>query len=238
MIRLGVDNIGSVIQHASSIKNQALKETVDLVKSDGADSGRESSIIPLFSDLTAIFEVINYYDPDIIHFCETVTTAAMDQLIKTQQQVRKHFPDVKIMRSIPIRQPGFGGSALTLQIAEKFEPYSDLFLTDTLITNTGSENSPAPAEQPVEGFVGITGETCDWDIARDLVAKSKIPVILAGGISVDNVFKGISCVKPFGVDSCTRTNALDSKGQAIRFKKDLEKVKKLVQNVREAEQMV
>ncbi len=64
MIRLGVDNIGSVIQHASSIKNQALKETVDLVKSDGADSGRESSIIPLFSDLTAIFEVINYYDPD------------------------------------------------------------------------------------------------------------------------------------------------------------------------------
>ena len=37
-------------------------------------------------------------------------------------------------------------------------------------------------EQPVKGFVGITGKTCDWDIAADLVKKSRIPVILAGGI--------------------------------------------------------
>jgi phosphoribosylanthranilate isomerase len=37
------------------------------------------------------------------------------------------------------------------------------------------------------------------------------------------------------VDSCTRTNILDKTGKPIRFKKDLVKVKLLVEQVRAAE---
>jgi phosphoribosylanthranilate isomerase len=37
------------------------------------------------------------------------------------------------------------------------------------------------------------------------------------------------------VDSCTRTNVLDENGKPIRFKKDLVKVKRLVQKVRAVE---
>ncbi|MGB5157370.1 hypothetical protein [Desulfobacterium sp. N47] len=39
--------------------------------------------------------------------------------------------------------------------------------------------------------MGITGLTCDWDAARILVDLVAIPVILAGGLSPDNVFDGI-----------------------------------------------
>ena len=85
--------------------------------------------------------------------------------------------------------------------------------------------------------MGITGKTCNWDVAAQLVQSSLIPVILAGGITPDNVFDGIMQVMPAGVDSCTGTNALDSKGRSIRFKKDLEKVKHMVDEVRRAEEM-
>jgi len=61
---------------------------------------------------------------------------------------------------------------------------------------------------------------------------------LAGGITPDNVFDGIMQVMPAGVDSCTGTNILDSKGRSIRFKKDLEKVKHMVDEARRAEKAI
>ena len=112
---------------------------------------------------------------------------------------------------------------------------SDYFLTDTLLVKQGGT---VPDHQPVEGFVGITGHTCDWQIARELVKLSRIPVILAGGISPGNVSAGIEAVKPAGVDSCTRTNIQTREGQTIRFRKDLEKVKAFVEAVRSTEQII
>jgi phosphoribosylanthranilate isomerase len=67
------------------------------------------------------------------------------------------------------------------------------------------------------------------------VDASGIPVILAGGISPQNVIAGILQVKPAGIDSCTWTNAQDKTGSPIRFRKDLGKVRQLVGCVRQAE---
>jgi phosphoribosylanthranilate isomerase len=73
-----------------------------------------------------------------------------------------------------------------------FGPVSDYFLTDTLLTD-GS----GAADQPVDGFVGITGTTCDWKIAAELVRISPMPVILAGGISPENVSRVLNaCALP------------------------------------------
>jgi phosphoribosylanthranilate isomerase len=129
------------------------------------------------------------------------------------------------MRSIPIAQSGMADRVPTLDIARKFETISDYFLTDTLVVSDVAE---LEAVQPVNGFVGITGKTCDWDMAAKLVKSSTVPVILAGGISPDNVLDGIESVKPAGVDSCTLTNAVNSVGQTIRFRKDLKMVTRLV----------
>jgi phosphoribosylanthranilate isomerase len=136
------------------------------------------------------------------------------------------------MRSIPIVRSGAANSIPTLEMAGWFEPSSDLFLTDTLLLDQSGADMH---NQPVQGFVGLTGQTCNWDIARRLAASSRIPVILAGGISPANVSEGIAQVKPAGVDSCTLTNARDANGLPIRFKKDLHKIRQLVEAVREAE---
>ena len=92
--------------------------------------------------------------------------------------------------------------------------------------------------QPVNGFIGITGRICDWKVATRLVAQSTIPVILGGGISPENAAAGIKQVRPAGVDSCTETNARDSNGRPLRFKKDVEKIKQLVAEVRRVEQEI
>lgn len=236
LMAIGVDHIGSVIVSLEAWKVPSIRDTVNLVQGKGG----KSSLIPLFDDLETICFMLDYYKPDIIHFCEAITFenglgAYCKKLVLLQKNIKKRFPEIKIMRSIPIPQPKVPNQGETFELARMFEGVSDYFLTDTLIVKSSGSIID---HQPVEGFVGITGKTCNWDMAAQLVQSSHIPVILAGGITPDNVFDGIMQVMPAGVDSCTGTNALDSKGCSIRFKKDLEKVKHMVDETRRAERML
>jgi phosphoribosylanthranilate isomerase len=223
----GVDHIGSVILSAAQWRDPILRETVRLVQS----AGKVSSLIPLFSELALIRRLLDYYQPDLIHFCETLPLRASDDLacnglLETQKAIRDEYAGVKIMRSLPIGNPGRSESVPTLRLAAHFESLSDYFLTDTLLLPTATAT---PAAQPVVGFVGITGQTSDWQVARALVLQTPVPVILAGGLSPENVAAAIARVKPFGVDSCTATNQVDADGRPIRFRKDRMRVRRFVQ---------
>ena len=233
LVELGVDQIGSVVVSEKEWKNTVLKDTIRRIQALLA----KSSLIPLFNNPDSVMRTLDYYQPDIVHFCETLvdrgkSDGSIGRLIQLQKDVKKKFPQIRIMRSIPIGLSGRADSVPTLEFSRQFESVSDFFLTDTLLAGA----SPgAHASQPVRGFVGITGTVCDWDMAARLVAGSRIPVILAGGISPGNVTQGILRVGPYGVDSCTRTNTLDESGSPVRFKKDLQKVKQLVNAVRKVE---
>ncbi len=47
---------------------------------------------------------------------------------------------------------------------------------------------------------GGTGETADWNAAAEFVDRSSRPVVLAGGLTPDNVAEAIEEVEPYGVD--------------------------------------
>lgn len=47
---------------------------------------------------------------------------------------------------------------------------------------------------------GGTGETHDWERTRDLVAELDVPVVLAGGLTPENVADAVRTVRPFAVD--------------------------------------
>ncbi len=232
MVELGVDHVGSVLLSEAYCADAGLKETVQTVQR----AGRKSSLIPLFGQFDRICAAVEFYRPDILHLCETLPSKPnegdeMGRLLNLQRSIKERFPAVAIMRSIPIGRKGQGDVIPSLEYGSLFEPWSDWFLTDTLLSQS---SVAADDQQPVDGYVGITGQTCDWEIAANLVRQSGIPVILAGGIGPDNVARGIASVAPAGVDSCTLTNAVDADGNACRFQKNPDKVRTMIQNARRA----
>jgi phosphoribosylanthranilate isomerase len=242
LIDLGVDHIGSVLTDAAQRGNEIIRKTVQVIQQAGA----KSVLIPLFKDPAIIFQTIDYYQPDFVHFCDLLSPFPKDQaivareydtLLSLQSTVKKRFPQIAIMRSLSVPRVGVSRTdeiqKNILRFAGLFAPSANFFLIDTLI---GSPVDRSP--QPVAGYVGITGELCDWHIAKAIITTSPIPVILAGGISGENVFEAITTLKPAAVDSCTKTNAVDEQGRPIRFKKDMQKVRRLVEEAGRADEFI
>jgi phosphoribosylanthranilate isomerase len=64
------------------------------------------------------------------------------------------------------------------------------FFTRTLLLDSGGM-----------GDYGGTGQTFPWEIARDFVqANPSLRVVLAGGLTPENVADAVAMVRPFGVD--------------------------------------
>lgn len=76
----------------------------------------------------------------------------------------------------------------------------------------------------VPGVPGGTGERFDWNL---IPADLSRPLILAGGLTPDNVAEAISSVRPYGVD-------VSGGVEASRGIKDAAKVAAFIQRVREA----
>jgi len=54
---------------------------------------------------------------------------------------------------------------------------------------------------------GGTGETHDWERTRELVADLDVPVLLAGGLTPENVAEAVETVQPFAVDVASGVEA-------------------------------
>lgn len=63
---------------------------------------------------------------------------------------------------------------------------------------------------PITGRLGATGITHDWSLSSKIVNTASVPVILAGGLTPENVAEAILAVRPAGVD--THTGIEDSDG--------------------------
>jgi phosphoribosylanthranilate isomerase len=54
-----------------------------------------------------------------------------------------------------------------------------------------------------QGMRGGTGETFDWGLVRE--RRSKVPLILSGGLTAENVAEAIAAVEPYAVDTASGT---------------------------------
>ena len=77
----------------------------------------------------------------------------------------------------------------------------------------------------VEGQEGGTGQTAPWDLLADY--KPGVPLILAGGLTPDNVGEAIRVVRPDGVDVASGVESAPGK-------KDPDKVRRFVAAARAA----
>jgi phosphoribosylanthranilate isomerase len=102
------------------------------------------------------------------------------------QKLRKALPGVQIVQAIPVSGP----KAIKLGLA--YQGVCDVCFLDS--------------KDPNVEVIGATGAVHDWSISRQIVEKLSIPVILAGGLSPENVAGAIAVVHPWGVDSNSCTN--------------------------------
>jgi len=221
---LGADHIGSVLVSRDDWRQPVVRQAARRTR----QAGKKHCLIPLFGGVDDVSRALDYYEPDIVHFCDALVDSEgrllpPGPLLELQESLHARFPGLQIMRSIPVRAHGSRSEAQTLEAARAFEAASDWLLIDTWL---GAENP--------EGFIGITGRTADRDVSAELVRRSRVPVILAGGLSPENVHDAVLRVRPAGVDSCTLTNARGSDGKPIRFRKDLDKVGRFVREARDA----
>lgn len=108
------------------------------------------------------------------------------------QHLKKMDASFGVIKSLIVR-PG-AENALVSEV-KAFEPIVDAFITDTF--------------DPVTGRSGATGKTHDWEVSRHLVECTDKPVILAGGLTPDNVAEAIHEVGPAAVDAHTGVESPD-----------------------------
>ncbi len=149
---------------------------------------------------------------ELLAFCRQLGAQALQlhgELTRAEAQaLRKAAPDLFLIKSLVVRANNRDELRRT---ARDFAPFVDAFITDTYDPSTGAS--------------GATGKTHDWSVSRELVGISPRPVILAGGLSPENVRRAILEVRPAGVDA--HTGVEDANGR-----KDRERVRKFMAEAR------
>ncbi len=106
------------------------------------------------------------------------------------KQARRQFPDLMLIKSLPIDLAKAHSAAL-VDVLEEMRIYLDhvdAFITDTKTVVGG------------ELRFGATGQTHPWSISREIVIKSPKPVIVAGGLDPENVRQALIATGAYGVD--------------------------------------
>lgn len=103
------------------------------------------------------------------------------------RRLREVWPTLWVIKSVIVR-PGARAEDCFRSI-EQLLPYVDALITDT--------------HDPETGACGATGKTHDWNVSRWIVERCDKPVILAGGLTAENVAEAIRTVRPAGVDAHT-----------------------------------
>jgi phosphoribosylanthranilate isomerase len=84
---------------------------------------------------------------------------------------------------------------------------------------TGYERNDVPAllvDAAVKGMYGGSGVTADWSAAAELAKH--YPLLLAGGLTPENVADAVGRVKPWGVDVASGVESEPGKKDASKMK--------------------
>lgn len=136
--------------------------------------------LPIFIGTVLVLEDLDI--KEVIGLCESLSIYNVqlhgNETPEYCKKLKSRNPEIKIIKALKSEKE-------TLTRLKDYEKVCDFILLD-------SANS--------KDQMGGTGKTADWKIARQIVEKSKLPVILAGGLNPKNIQDAIKEVKPFAID--------------------------------------
>ena len=120
--------------------------------------------------------------------------------------LRNRFDAITLIKSLPVSGPS------SVHSGDGYAEVVDGFHLDSRNASTGQ--------------VGGTGITHDWSLSAEFVARHELPVMLAGGLTPENVEDAIARVKPAAVDVNSGV-----KGMTTR-RKDAERMRDFIHRAR------
>ncbi len=204
LIEAGVDFVGlnptNITGSEGFISLEKAKEIMEAI----GDRAKKV-VIGLEDNPEEILNKARILMPDVLHISGSSFRATPDFV----RGVKEINPFMKVMQAVQV---------IDETAIEEAKEYGKF--VDYLILDTGSA--------PGKG-IGASGMTHDWNISKKIVETCGIPVILAGGLSGENVAEAIKTVRPWGVDSMSKTDIILEDGSRI---KDLDKVKAFCYNAK------
>ena len=172
LINLGVDGLGFTLRLPSG-------------NHDGLTEEKTKKIIAALPPLVGTVLITYITNPvEAVEFCRYlgVNTIQLHAPVEkgVMTEIKNLLPNVKIIKSVNVV------NSSAIDESKNYAKEADAIILDTY--------------DPKSGRHGATGMTHDWTISREIVETCPKPVILAGGLSPDNVAEAIKFVKPWGVD--------------------------------------
>lgn len=152
-------------------------------------------------------EYVRRLQPDILQLCGNLLPATPE----FAAQCRAVRPGLRVLQAVGVDGPE------AIDRAKYFAGFCDMLILDSIA--------------PGIAGIGAAGRTHDWSIDAEIVRSVPCHVVLAGGLDAENVRAAIEAVRPWGVDSFTRTSDRLPDGGS---RKNIEKVRAFVQAAREA----
>ncbi|WP_298770975.1 phosphoribosylanthranilate isomerase [uncultured Shewanella sp.] len=151
---------------------------------------------------------------EVSAFCDELGVKAVqlhgDVEVAELKKLKLNRPDLYVLKSLVVKEDN---AEELLKLVDDCAEYVDMFITDTFNPKTGAK--------------GATGLTHNWDVSAELVRRSPKPLMMAGGLTAENVADAIRKVRPAAVDAHTGLEGTNGR-------KDREKIKKFVSESRSA----
>jgi len=205
-VEMGVDHIGFVAGKYNEVPAELSFEEARAIVA--ALPGKATAVaLTMSRDVEEIMRMVAAVQPHIVHISSDLELVP----VETMRELRRRLDGkVRLMKAIPVEDES------SIAVAKEFAEVSDLLLLDT-------KRAGFPG-------VGATGFTHDWSVSRRIVESVNIPVIMAGGLTPENVGAAMREIKPWAVDSNTSTNVPGS-----NVDKDLGRIKAFIDAIRAAE---
>ncbi|OGR34254.1 MAG: hypothetical protein A2051_08445 [Desulfovibrionales bacterium GWA2_65_9] len=211
LARCGVTHVGLPLRLPVHTPDVSEDEARDIVRGLAAQPGQDRAqtvLITYLADASETLALCRFLGVDGVQLHGRMPLPEVRRL-------RQAAPGLFIIKSLVVglaqgandeAAGQAGDEASLLAQAQAHAPHVDAFLTDTFA--------------PLSGASGATGKAHDWAVSRRLALALSLelgrPLILAGGLTADNVAQAIACVRPAGVDAHTGLeNARGDKDEAL-----------------------
>lgn len=136
----------------------------------------ESCLLIHLKDIDMILSTIEELKPTMIQIQKQSQLSLVNL-----KQIKEKFPDIRITKTFYVNE-----SIDLAELIHNIKVYTNSNLIDFVLLDSEK---------------GGSGETHNWDISAHIIKEiDNFPILLAGGLTPDNIKSAIDKVNPYGVD--------------------------------------